>query len=70
MANDSEFGLGSYCFSGRQALATKLGSQLKAGMFVANDYAANAMCQSLPFGGIKESGFDRFEHFFHSGAEF
>ena len=25
-----------------------------------NDFAATYMCQSLPFGGVKHSGFDRF----------
>jgi hypothetical protein len=59
LANSSAFGLGSYCFSGNQARAVKIGSQIKSGMFVVNDYASNAMCQSLPFGGVKESGFDR-----------
>ena len=59
LANDCDFGLGSACFAGSQARAVKVGSGINAGMFVANDFASNAMCQSLPFGGIKESGFDR-----------
>lgn len=59
MANDCAFGLGSYAFSRSQARAAAIGSQIQAGMFVVNDYASNAMCQSLPFGGVKESGFDR-----------
>jgi hypothetical protein len=25
-----------------------------------NDFATTYMCQSLPFGGVKQSGFDRF----------
>ena len=25
-----------------------------------NDFATTYMCQSLPFGGVKHSGFDRF----------
>ena len=25
-----------------------------------NDFATTYMCQTLPFGGVKESGFDRF----------
>lgn len=25
-----------------------------------NDFATTYMCQSLPFGGVKDSGFDRF----------
>ena len=37
---------------------------LQAGMTSINDFATTYMCQSLPFGGVKESGFDRF-----AGAE-
>ena len=59
LANNSAFGLGSYCFSRSQARAARIGRQIQSGMFVVNDYASNAMCQSLPFGGVKESGFDR-----------
>jgi acyl-CoA reductase-like NAD-dependent aldehyde dehydrogenase len=59
LANDTVFGLGSYVFSGSQAHANQVGGCIKSGMFVVNDYASNSMCQSLPFGGIKESGFDR-----------
>ena len=33
---------------------------LQAGMTSINDFAATYMCQSLPFGGVKHSGFDRF----------
>ena len=32
----------------------------QAGMTSINDFATTYMCQSLPFGGVKESGFDRF----------
>jgi len=60
LANDCDFGLGSACFAGSQARAVKVGQGINAGMFVANDFSSNAMCQSLPFGGIKESGFDRY----------
>ena len=33
---------------------------VQAGMTSINDFATTYMCQSLPFGGVKESGFDRF----------
>lgn len=59
LANDTVFGLGSYVFSRSQSHANRVGTLIKAGMLVINDYASNSMCQSLPFGGIKESGFDR-----------
>ena len=29
-------------------------------MFTANDFGVNYLIQSLPFGGVNESGFDRF----------
>ena len=32
----------------------------RSGMFTANDFGVNYLIQSLPFGGVKESGFDRF----------
>lgn len=33
---------------------------VQAGMTSINDFAATYMSQSLPFGGVKESGFGRF----------
>ena len=33
---------------------------LQAGMTTINDFNSTYMCQSLPFGGVKDSGFDRF----------
>ena len=37
-----------------------LGARLEAGMTSLNDFNATYMCQSLPFGGVKHSGFGRF----------
>ena len=37
-----------------------MAAQIQAGMSAINDFAATYMCQSLPFGGVKYSGFDRF----------
>ncbi len=37
-----------------------MGWCVQAGMTSINDFATTYMCQSLPFGGVKESGFDRF----------
>lgn len=37
-----------------------LPSMPQAGMSSLNDFATTYMCQSLPFGGVKHSGFDRF----------
>lgn len=59
-ANDCAFGLGSSVFSRNKKRARKIAAQLEAGMSSINDFAATYMAQSLPFGGVKESGFDRF----------
>jgi hypothetical protein len=59
LANDCDFGLGSNVF-GSQARARRIAEQLEAGMSSINDFATTYMCQSLPFGGVKQSGFDRF----------
>ncbi|GMI60508.1 hypothetical protein ScalyP_jg8544 [Parmales sp. scaly parma] len=60
MVNDCPFGLGSSCYSGNQKRAESIGSRLRSGMFTANDFGVNYLIQSLPFGGVNESGFDRF----------
>uniref|UniRef100_A0A7S0NMS9 Aldehyde dehydrogenase domain-containing protein n=1 Tax=Micromonas pusilla TaxID=38833 RepID=A0A7S0NMS9_MICPS len=59
LANECDFGLGSNVF-GSTRRALEVGSQLNAGMTTINDFCATYMAQSLPFGGVKESGFDRF----------
>ncbi|KAL3617227.1 hypothetical protein CASFOL_038974 [Castilleja foliolosa] len=60
LANDSRYGLGCAVFSGSQRRAREIGSQLHCGVVAVNDFASNYMCQSLPFGGVKDSGFGRF----------
>ncbi|KAL6755042.1 Aldehyde/histidinol dehydrogenase [Haematococcus lacustris] len=60
LANNCAFGLGSNVFSGSQARARSLCARMEAGMTSINDFATTYMCQSLPFGGVKHSGFDRF----------
>ena len=60
LANDCSFGLGSAVFSRDQARARRIGERLEAGMTSLNDFATTYMCQSLPFGGVKESGYGRF----------
>lgn len=60
LANDSAFGLGSSVWSASQAKARAVGSQVRAGMLTLNDFATTYMNQSLPFGGVKDSGFERF----------
>ncbi|OVA02521.1 Aldehyde dehydrogenase domain [Macleaya cordata] len=60
LANDSNYGLGCAVFSGNQRRAREIASQLHCGVAAINDFASNYMCQSLPFGGVKHSGFGRF----------
>ncbi|XP_074558740.1 aldehyde dehydrogenase 22A1 [Curcuma longa] len=60
LANDSNYGLGCAVFSGSQKRAIAIASQLHCGVAAINDFASTYMCQSLPFGGVKHSGFGRF----------
>ncbi|KAL2627954.1 hypothetical protein AAZV13_07G203800 [Glycine max] len=60
LANDSKYGLGCAVFSGNQSRAREIASQIHAGVAAVNDFASTYMCQSLPFGGVKHSGFGRF----------
>ncbi|ERN02147.1 hypothetical protein AMTRI_Chr02g265620 [Amborella trichopoda] len=60
LANDSNYGLGCAVFSQNQRRAREIASKLHCGVAAINDFASNYMCQSLPFGGVKHSGFGRF----------
>lgn len=61
MVNNNDFALGSCVWSGNQARARAIARQLDAGMSAINDLGGTTyMSQSLPFGGCKRSGFDRF----------
>jgi len=62
MINDPKcsFGLGSSVYSGNKKRAEYIGRRIRSGMFTANDFGVNYLIQSLPFGGVGESGFDRF----------
>jgi acyl-CoA reductase-like NAD-dependent aldehyde dehydrogenase len=61
MANNCDFALSSCAFSGSAERAKRVASQLTAGMSAVNDLeGCTYMSQSLPFGGCKKSGYDRF----------
>ncbi|KAJ8766446.1 hypothetical protein K2173_022505 [Erythroxylum novogranatense] len=60
LANDSRCGLGCAVFSGNHGRAKEICSQIHCGVAAINDFAISYMCQSLPFGGVKDSGFGRF----------
>jgi aldehyde dehydrogenase (NAD+) len=58
--NSCPYGLGCSVFSADKARAQALGKKLHTGMLNINDFGINYLCQSMPFGGCKVSGFDRF----------
>jgi acyl-CoA reductase-like NAD-dependent aldehyde dehydrogenase len=60
IVNSSPFGLGGSVFSSDIDRAEKIVAGLDVGMCNINDFGINYLCQSLPFGGVKESGFGRF----------
>ena len=60
LVNANPFGLGSSIFSRSKARAKRIANQLETGASSINDFATTYLCQSLPFGGVKESGFDKF----------
>lgn len=57
LANDTQFGLGSYLFTTDPAQAERVANQIEAGMVYVN--LALADSPELPFGGVKNSGFGR-----------
>ena len=60
IVNACPYGLGSSVFSANVARAQSIAARLTTGMVNINDFGINYLCQSLPFGGVKISGFDRF----------
>eukprot|EP00871_Galdieria_phlegrea_P003588 jgi/Galph1/422/GphlegSOOS_G5237.1 len=60
LVNLCPFGLGSSIFSRDIVRANRISAQLQCGMCNINDFGVNYLCQSLPFGGTKASGSDRF----------
>lgn len=60
IVNNCPYGLGSSVFSMNIPRAKYIADRLRTGMTNINDFGINYLCQSLPFGGVKLSGFDRF----------
>ncbi|KAJ1971078.1 Meiotic Sister-Chromatid recombination aldehyde dehydrogenase [Dimargaris xerosporica] len=60
VANHGAFGLGSTIFTHDTAVGAQMALHVQSGMCNVNDFGANYLCQSLPFGGIKRSGYGRF----------
>jgi len=59
LANDTQYGLGSYVYTKNLKKAERVGSEIKAGMVSVN--GTNYVCPFNPFGGYKKSGIGR-EH--------
>jgi succinate-semialdehyde dehydrogenase / glutarate-semialdehyde dehydrogenase len=57
LANDTQFGLGSYLMTNDPAQAERVADQIEAGMVYVNIVGADS--PELPFGGFKRSGFGR-----------
>jgi succinate-semialdehyde dehydrogenase / glutarate-semialdehyde dehydrogenase len=57
LANDTEFGLGSYLFTEDTEQAERVADQIEAGMVFINTTSGEGT--EIPFGGVKNSGFGR-----------
>jgi len=60
IANDTRYGLGASVFGPDQDECLKVAKLLECGMVSINDFGTFYMNQSLPFGGVKGSGYGRF----------
>ena len=60
LANDSDFGLNASIWSSHIEQAKWVASQLNVGNWAINDVLKNIGHPSLPFGGVKRSGFGRY----------
>ncbi|MBA3550536.1 MAG: aldehyde dehydrogenase family protein [Nannocystis sp.] len=58
-ANDCPYGLGSSVFTKDRRRAERIARAIHAGMTTVNDFGLAYMIQSLPFGGVKISGFGK-----------
>ena len=58
-ANGTGYGLGASIFSGSRTAARGLAARLKSGVVTVNSVLGFAAIGSLPFGGVKDSGFGR-----------
>jgi len=64
IANSTEYALGGSVFGRNQKDLDRVAREMRCGMVSVNDFAVYYLNQSLPFGGVKGSGYGRF-----AGAE-
>ncbi|CAD6888351.1 unnamed protein product [Tilletia controversa] len=60
IANSTRYGLGSSVFGAKREECQYVAKRLKSGMVNINDFGVSYLAQSLPFGGVKASGYGRF----------
>jgi len=60
LANDNEYGLDAYVFSRDLARANRIADRLQAGSVDINEVIVNYVIRDLPFGGVKQSGINRY----------
>lgn len=60
LANSTRMGLGSSVFGNDRSEIAYVASRIQSGMVNVNDFGVSYLNQSLPFGGVKASGFGRF----------
>jgi len=60
LVNDCQYGLSCSIFTKNRKRGLRLARNIQSGMSVVNDWGLGSLIQSLPFGGVKLSGFGRF----------
>lgn len=60
LANSTEYGLDAYVFSADLNRANAIANRLKAGSVDINEVIVNYTMPALPFGGVKQSGINRY----------
>ncbi len=60
LANDNPYGLDAYVFTNDMRRANRIANRLKAGSVDINDVMVNYVIRDLPFGGVKQSGQNRY----------
>jgi acyl-CoA reductase-like NAD-dependent aldehyde dehydrogenase len=60
LANDTEYGLDAYVFTSDLRRGHRIANRLKAGSVDINDVMVNYVIRDIPFGGVKQSGLNRY----------